>query len=107
MVKKKASARRTRRAHNPAFKARVGLIWPPCERTRAMAELCEQFEVHPNQIATGRGGTRAPQPRSLALVPRRAGEPRPAARQDRGVDAEENDFLESALTKAGLLSAKP
>lgn len=38
MIKK--SARRTRRTHTPAFKARV-----------ALAALCKQFELHPNQIA--------------------------------------------------------
>jgi transposase-like protein len=45
-------ARRPRRNHSPAFKAKVALAAVRGERT--MSELAEQFDVHPNQIATWR-----------------------------------------------------
>ena len=105
MVKKEASGRRTRRTHNPAFKARVALA--ALREDRTLAELCQQFELHPNQISEWKkqlleraaevfdGGGSAEQ---VNLVPLHA---------KIGQLALENDFLESALTKAGLLSAKP
>ena len=40
--------RRKRRNHAPAFKAKVALAAVKGERT--LAELAEQFDIHPNQI---------------------------------------------------------
>lgn len=97
--------RRKRRNHSPEFKAKVAIAALKGDKT--LAELAQQFDVHPNQIADWK----------TQLLERSAtvfGE-RPA--QDTGPDIQtmqakigqltlENDFLEKALTKAGLLSAR-
>ena len=97
--------RRPRRKHSPAFKSKVALAAIKGEHT--MAELAQRFDVHPNQIM---------QWKTLLLEPTdvfAAGE----ATLEPPVDGKvlhakigeltlENDFLETALTKAGLLSAK-
>ena len=43
-------SRRPRRNHTPAFKAKVALAAIKGDRT--LAQLAEQFDVHPNQIAS-------------------------------------------------------
>ena len=53
--------RRPRRNHTPAFKAKVALAAVRGELT--LAELAEQFDVHPNQVTVegataGRGSRR-------------------------------------------------
>lgn len=40
--------KRKRRHHSPAFKAKVALAATKGDRT--LAELAEQFDIHPNQI---------------------------------------------------------
>lgn len=105
MVKKK-SGRRTRRSHNPALKAQVALAAIRGEKT--IAELAAQFELHPNQITDWKRqleeralevfGAGAPVTAPVDLAPLHA---------KIGQLALENDFLERALNKAGLLSAKP
>lgn len=104
MVKK--SARRTRRTHSPAFKARVALA--ALREDRTMAELCKEFELHASQVIEWKrqlvegaadvfgAGRSAAAPVDLAPLHAKIGQL-----------ALENDFLERALGKAGLLSAKP
>jgi transposase len=43
-------SRQPRRNHSPAFKAKVALAAVKGEKT--LAELAQQFDVHPNQITT-------------------------------------------------------
>ena len=44
----KSSARRTRRVFNSEFKAKVALA--ALREDKTLAELCQQFELHPTQI---------------------------------------------------------
>jgi transposase-like protein len=46
--------RRPRRNHTLAFKAKVALAAVKGDRT--LAQLAEQFDVHPNQITSWKGG---------------------------------------------------
>jgi transposase len=99
-------AKRARRTHNPAFKAKVALAAIKGEKT--LAELAQQYDVHPNQITAWKaqvldgaaglfgGGTAEAAPVvDLKVLHAKIGEL-----------TLENDFLAGALSKAGLLSAK-
>ena len=97
--------KRTRRNHGATVKAQVALAAVKGDKT--MAELAEQFSVHPTQITEWKqqllvraadvfGGTKPPsEAPDLKTLHAKIG---PLTL--------ENDFLEGALTKAGLLSAK-
>ena len=100
-------SRRPRRNHTPAFKAKVALSAIKGDRT--LAQLAEQFDVHPNQITSWKaqleGGAADIFGRDLN------GSAQPAI-DVKSLHAKigsltlENDFLEGALSKAGLLSAR-
>ena len=77
-----------------------------CVKTRAMAQLCQEFDLHANQITEWKrqlleraadvfGGADPPKPVDLQPLHAKIGQL-----------TLENDFLERALTKAGLLSAR-
>ncbi len=98
--------RRPRRNHTPVFKSKVALAAIKGDKT--LAELSQQFDVHANQITQWKnqlleragvvfessGHLEAP-PIDLKALHAKIGEL-----------TLENDFLEGALNKVGLLSAK-
>ena len=99
-------SKRSRRNHTPTFRAKVALAAVKGDRT--LAELATQFDVHPTQITQWKaqlleraaeifeGGSRSTEPPvDLKALHAKIGEL-----------ALENDFLEGALGKAGLRSAK-
>jgi len=65
--------RRKRRNHSSAFKAKVALAALKGERT--LAELAEQFDVHPNQIQDWKS-KRCPRGVLLSAPPARTMAPR-------------------------------
>lgn len=99
-------AKRTRRTHSAVFKAKVALAAMAGDKT--LAELAQRFEVHPNQITEWK---RQLGERAADVFDRRDTVAEPpidlkALHAKIGQLTLENDFLESALTKVGLLSAK-
>jgi transposase len=108
MLKKKSSvAKRQRRKLGAEFKAKVALA--ALREDKTLAQLCAEFEVHSTQITEGKrllvervamafsGSAGAQLQSPIDVVPLHA---------KIGELTLENDFLERALTKAGLLSAR-
>jgi transposase len=98
-------SRRPRRNHSAAFKAKVALAAVRGDKT--LAELAKQFDVHPNQITDWKNQLVA---QSAAVFD--GGKPAEPAVDLKALHAKigqlalENDFLEGALIKAGMLSAR-
>ena len=100
--------KRARRNHSSAFKAKVALAAIKGDRT--LAQLSEQFEVYPNQITAWKDQLVE---HAVEVFERGAGGKGSAPAVDIktlhakiGELALENDFLETALGKAGLPSAR-
>ena len=100
-------ARRPRRNHSPVFKAKVALAAIKGDQT--VAELAQRHDVHPNQITQWKtqllehstdvftnGNQSKEPPVDVKTLHAKIGQL-----------TLENDFLEGALGKAGLLSARP
>jgi transposase-like protein len=98
--------RRPRRNHSPEFKARVALAAVKGEKT--LAELSSQFDVHPNQITQWKGQLQEQAAAVFSSGKTQSEEPvdLKTLHAKIGQLSLENDFLESALIKAGMLSAK-
>src|SRR6266849_4043118 len=106
--------RRPRRNHSAAFKAKVALAAVKGDRT--IAQLAEHFDVHPNQITAWKsllegsasevfgsgGGTQVTPAVDVKSLHAKIG----GVSIPQGASSAEISFLEGALTKAGLLSAK-
>ena len=101
-------SRRPRRNHTPAFKAKLALAAIKGDRT--LAELAEQFDVHPNQITSWKAQLEGGAADVFGPVSGN-GATQPAV-DVKSLHAKigeltlENDFLDQALSKAGLRSAK-
>jgi transposase len=101
-------AKRTRRNHSPAFKAKVAIAAIRGDRT--IQQLADQFDIHVSQITTWKDQLQAGAVEVFEAGA--SGKPSAPEIDIKSLHAKigeltlENDFLEGALNKAGLLSAK-
>ena len=99
--------KRSRRTHAPAFKAKVALAALKGDKT--LAELAQQFDVHPNQITTWRAQLLEG---AVGVFGGASSTPTAPPVDVKELHAKigqltlENDFLSGALDKAGLPGAK-
>jgi transposase len=99
--------KRSCQAHSQAFKAKVTLV--AVKGNKTLAELAQQFDVHPKQITNWKS-------QLLEVAPGFFGqdknEPKEAAVDLKRLHAKigemklDNEFLSGALTKAGVQGAK-
>ena len=98
-------ARRPRRNHSPAFKAKVALAAIKGEKT--LVELAQDFDLHPNQIKQWRDQLLEGATGVFGEAPKGDAEPKVDVKTLHAKIGEltlENDFLSVALGKAGLLA---
>lgn len=98
-------ARRSRRNHSPAFKAKVAIAALKGDQT--VAEIAKRFDVHPNLVTQWKT-----QLAENAMVAFDGGRPETEKVDVKELHAKigqltlENDFLERALGRVGGLSEK-
>jgi transposase len=99
-------SRRPRRNHSPVFKAKVAI--EALGDGKTVAEIAHKHDVHPNQVTEWRRQLmeRAAGVFGAPVTPEAPPVDLKALHAKIGQLALENDFLEGALSKAGLLSAK-
>ena len=100
-------SKRPRRNHTASFKAKVALAAVKGEKT--LAELAQHFDVHPNQITQWKAQLFEG---AAEVFGKDKSEATASSVDLKSLHAKigaltlENDFLEGALIKAGLLSAR-
>jgi len=99
--------RRPRRNHTAVFKAKVAMAALSGDRT--LAELAQQFDVHPNQITTWKTQLQQHAKDSFETAAERSEKAGPSVKDMQAKIGQltlENDFLAGALGRIDDASAK-